>query len=110
MPVVKERHVNSEFSSRGDKTVADTGSLRAQVANIRNNQPIVNANVKLGGPVNQEQQTDNDGNFQFNDLPPANNYTLDVSATGFQSEHYEDIVVLANNTTNLQKLFLFPED
>lgn len=40
---------------------------------------------------------------------PANNYVLDIAASGFQSEHYEDIVVIENNVTNLQKLMLWQE-
>lgn len=90
--------------------MADTGGIKAQVINMRNNQPVENATVKLSGPVDKSKNTDPNGNFEFSDLPPANNYVLDVSANGFQPEHYEDIVVIENNVTNLWKLALLPSE
>ena len=87
-----------------------TGGLEAQVINIVLNQPIPNATVKLSGPVNESTNTDQNGNFLFSDIPSSRNYSLDVSSNGFEPEHYEDIVVLENNVTNLHKLALYPNE
>lgn len=90
--------------------MADTGGMTANVINIRTNQPIDGASVKLSGPVDQSATTGPNGQFTFSNLPPADNYVLEVSAPGFNSEHYEDIVVIEDVVTNLQKLALWPSD
>ena len=89
--------------------MADTGSVSGQVINIRNNQPIDGATVKISGPTDGSATTDPNGNFKVSNLVPGNNYMMDISASGFESQHYEDIVVLAGIDTNLYKLPLEPQ-
>lgn len=90
--------------------MADTGGIKAKVINIKNNQPIESATSKLSGPVDETTNTNQDGNFEFSGLPPSSDYNLDVSAQGFQSEHYEGIVVIENVTTDLGFLALYPSE
>ena len=84
------------------------GSISAQVIDITNSQPISGVSVALGGPKSEKTTTGDDGKFKFSDLPPANNYTLDVSHDGYRTEHYEDIVVIDNVDTNLGFLAMWP--
>ena len=88
--------------------MADTGSISGQVINIRNNQPIDGATVKVTGTSDGSATSDGNGNFKVSDLAPANNYAMDISANGFDTAHFEDIVVLADVNTDLQKLALEP--
>ena len=90
--------------------MANAGGITATVCDIRNNQPIDGATAKLSGPADQTVKTGPDGSMEFSSLPPGNNYMLDLSAAGYQSEHYEDIVVIENIVTNLQRLALWPEE
>src|SRR5437868_12526851 len=53
-----------------------------------NNAVLPNATVKIENPVtgyNRTMNTDQDGSFRFNDVPPQN-YQLTVTATGFAPE------------------------
>lgn len=90
--------------------MANTGGIKAQVIDIRNNQPIAGATVKLSVPDNQTTQTGSDGNFEFSNLPPGNNYYLDISASGYTPSHFEDIVVIENVMTDLYKIAMWAED
>jgi len=103
-----KRAINGTDSSE-NRRMADTGGITAQVVNIRNNQPIDGATVKLSGAANDSAATGSDGKFRFDNLAPGYNYGLDIAASGYQSKHYEDIVVIENNVTNLQKLLLGQE-
>jgi hypothetical protein len=89
--------------------MADTGGITAQVINIMHMLPVKGADAVLSGPAQQQTTTGEDGKFTFNNLPPGTNYKLDVSASGFGAEHYEDIVVIEDIVTDLQKLALRPE-
>lgn len=90
--------------------MANTGGITASVVNVMNMQPIDGATAKLSGPADQSTTTAPDGSFKFSNLPPGDNYQIDLSANGFESERYVDIVVLENIVTDLQKLALRPAE
>jgi hypothetical protein len=89
--------------------MADTGSISGQVINIRNNQPIEGATVKVSGPTDGSTTTDPNGTFKVSNLVPGNDYRMDISADGFDPARFEDIVVLAGIDTDLSKLALEPQ-
>ena len=80
------------------------------VIDIRTNAPVDGADVKLSGPKAETKKTDNGYEFLFDDLSPANNYSLTVSAPNYQTENYTDIVVIEDVVTNLGALALFPTE
>lgn len=90
--------------------MANTSGLKAQVIDIRNNQPIEGATLKLSGHDNQSTQTNSDGNFEFSNLTLGDNYHLDISASGYTTAHFEGIVVIENVVTDLHKVVLGTDD
>ena len=90
--------------------MATTGGLSARIINILDNMPISGATAKLTGPVNQTVLTDDEGKIKLSNLTAGNNYSLVVTADGFEPGIYEDIVVIDDNLTDLNILALQPDE
>ena len=82
------------------------GSISGRVIDSRSKQPISGAQVHLTKDGYRDQTCNVEGNFRFDDTPPANDYRLDVGADGYETEHYEPVIVVEGSNTDLGLLSL----
>jgi TonB-dependent receptor len=78
---------------------AQTGSIKGNVRDASNGQPVIGANAFLTG-IMQGATADLDGNYQISNLRPGS-YTLVFSSVSYQSDTIKNVVVIANRATEV---------
>ena len=82
--------------------MADTGNIAGNVINLRINQPIAGASLKLTGDgVDESTSSGPDGSFGFDTVPAGTGYDLSVQKEGFEDGLYGPLTVVADATLTL---------
>lgn len=83
--------------------IADTGGLRVDVRDTAGS-PVVGATIKLSSPdslVKTDAVTDAAGSVRVLGLDPATNYTIEISAEGYESFAKGDVAVVSGKNLSL---------
>ena len=83
--------------------IADTGGLRVKVTDTNGN-PIAGASVRASSPdslASKSGTSAEDGEVRLSGLDPSDEYTVTVSADGYQSARNEGLLVVSERTFNV---------
>lgn len=82
--------------------MSDTGSIVGKVINLHDGQPLAGVSLKRTGEGTQSNATSSDsGDFQHGNLAPGR-HELHAERTGFETETYGPLVVVADLATEIE--------
>ena len=76
-----------------------TGSIQGSITNQENDEPIMYANIVIGG-TGTGTASDEKGNYYLLNLP-SGRYTLEFSCLGFQTKRVENVLVEVDRTSRV---------